>query len=289
MIKSMTSFAHHSEQGNWGSAVWEIRCLNHRYFDCSFHLPESLRNLESELRESLRSQLTRGKIDCYLRYQPGEAVKLKLSLNTDLVKQLAVAANKLKAQFKNSLSSVDPMRVLLWHDVLQISETESELVRKKIIKLFEQTLAGVIIIRKREGSSLGKLIVQRLQNVLLEIGKIKKLLPLIIKSRKEKLLSHLEEVKVELDASRLEQEMVFFAQKIDVTEEIERMELHIQEIQRILKQGGVVGKGLDFLMQELNRDANTLASKSVDKRVTHAAVEIKILVEQMREQVQNIE
>lgn len=285
----MTSFAHRSEQGNWGSAVWEIRSLNHRYFDCSFHLPESLRNLESELRESLRSQLTRGKIDCYLRYQPGDAVKLKLSLNTNLVKQLAIAADKLKHQFKNSLSAVDPIRVLSWHDVLQISETESQLVHKKIIKLFEQTLAEVIAIRKREGSSLGKLIVQRLQNVLLEVSKIKKLLPVIVKNRKVKLLSHLEEVKMKLDVGRLEQEMVFFAQKIDVTEEIERMELHVQEVRRMLKQGGVVGKGLDFLMQELNREANTLASKSVDKRVTHGAVEIKILVEQMREQVQNIE
>lgn len=285
----MTSFAHRSEQGNWGSAVWEIRSLNHRYFDCSFHLPESLRNLESELRELLRSQLTRGRIDCYLRYQPGDAVKLKLSLNTNLVKQLAIAADKLKHQFKNSLSAVDPIRVLLWHDVLQISETESQLVHKKIIKLFEQTLAEVIAIRKREGSLLGKLIVQRLQNVLLEVSKIKKLLPVIVKNRKVKLLSHLEEVKMKLDVGRLEQEMVFFAQRIDVTEEIERMELHVQEIRRILKQGGVVGKGLDFLMQELNREANTLASKSVDKRVTHGAVEIKILVEQMREQVQNIE
>ena len=150
-------------------------------------------------------------------------------------------------------------------------------------------MAEVIAIRKREGSLLGKLIVQRLQNVLLEVSKIKKLLPVIVKNRKVKLLSHLEEVKMKLDVGRLEQEMVFFAQRIDVTEEIERMELHVQEIRRILKQGGVVGKGLDFLMQELNREANTLASKSVDKRVTHGAVEIKILVEQMREQVQNIE
>lgn len=285
----MTSFSHRSDQGNWGSAVWEIRCLNHRYFDCSFHLPESLRDLESQLRELLHLRLTRGKIDCYLRYQPGEAVKLKSSLNTNLVRQLAIAANKLKAQFKDSLSTVDPMRVLSWHDVLQVFETESELVRKKIIKLFEQTLAEIIIIRKREGNSLGKLIVQRLQNVLSEIKKVKKLLPVVVKNRKEKLLSHLEAVKVELDVTRLEQEMVFFAQRIDVAEEVERMELHIQEVRRILKQGGVVGKGLDFLMQELNREANTLASKSVDKRVTHAAVEIKILVEQMREQVQNIE
>jgi len=285
----MTSFAHRSGQGNWGSAVWEIRCLNHRYFECGFHLPESFRNLESQLRELLHSRLTRGKIDCYLRYQPGEAVKLKLSLNTNLVKQLAIATKKLKAQFKDSLFTVDPIRVLSWHDVLQISEAESELVCKKIIKLFEQTLAEVITIRKREGSSLGKLILQRLRNVLLEIEKVKKLLPLIVKTRKEKLLSHLQEVKMELDVGRLEQEMVFFAQRVDVAEEIERMELHIQEIQRILKQGGAVGKGLDFLMQELNREANTLASKSVDKRVTHAAVEVKILVEQMREQVQNIE
>ncbi len=289
MIKSMTSFAHRSDQGGWGTAVWEIRCLNHRYFDCSLHLPESFRKLESELRELVRLQLNRGRIDCYLRYQPGEAVELKLSLNTNLVKQLAIAADKLKQQFKDALSTIDPMHVLSWHDVLQISETDSELVRKKIIKLFERTLAEVVTIRRREGSSLGKLIVQRLQNVLLEIRKIKKLLPVIVKNRKAKLLSHLEAVKMELDVDRLEQEMVFFAQRIDVTEEVERMELHVQEIRRILKQGGVVGKGLDFLMQELNREANTLASKSVDKRVTHAAVEIKILVEQMREQVQNIE
>lgn len=289
MIKSMTAFARCSGQGKWGSLTWEIRSVNHRYLDCSFRLPESLRKLELDLRELARQHLNRGRIECFLQYQPGDASQLKSSLNTNLVKQLAKAANTIKTQIEYPLAAINPMHILSWNNVLQIAETDSKLVHEKTIKLFVRALQELVTVRNKEGSTLKSLITQRLQAVLIEISKVKKLLPMILKQQRAKLLSRLNEIKTELDIPRLEQEMIFFAHKIDVAEELDRLVIHVQEVKRVLKTGGVIGKRLDFLMQELNREANTLASKSVDRKSTHAAVELKVLIEQMREQVQNIE
>jgi uncharacterized protein (TIGR00255 family) len=289
MIKSMTGFARGSKQGKWGTATWEIRSVNHRFLDCSFRLPESLRKLELDLRELVRQYLSRGRIECFLQFQPGEGAQLKATLNTNLVKQLAGAAEKIEKQIKSPLSKINPMHILSWNNVLQISEVDSKIIHEQIIKLFIQTLKELVTVRSKEGAVLKNLIKQRLQAILIEVNKVKKLLPNIIKQQRSRLLSHLKEIKTELDAARLEQEMVYFAQKIDVAEELERIEIHVQEVKRILQTGGIIGKRLDFLMQELNREANTLASKSVAKSTTHAAVELKVLIEQMREQVQNIE
>jgi uncharacterized protein (TIGR00255 family) len=284
----MTAFARCSNQGKWGAATWEIRSVNHRFLDCSFRLPESFRKLELDLRELAREYLSRGRIECFLQYQAGEASDLKLSLNTNLVKQLINAVDKIEKQSNRPLATINPIHILSWNNVLQISEADSKFANEKIIKLFIQTLKKLNMARKQEGAVLKKLISQRLQAVLTETTKVKKILPTIIKQQREKLLARLAEIKTELDQSRLEQEMVYFAQKIDVAEELDRIVIHVQEVKRILNTGGVIGKRLDFLMQELNREANTLASKSVNKKTTHAAVELKVLIEQMREQVQNI-
>jgi uncharacterized protein (TIGR00255 family) len=180
------------------------------------------------------------------------------------------------------------MKVLAWPQVLQTTESDLTVAQEMILQLFEKTLAELVVTREREGSTLAKLLQDKLQEVLTITAKVKTKVPQILNDQRLKVVKRLEEVVANLDRSRLEQEMVYFAQKIDITEELDRLEMHAREVIRILDEGGLVGKRLDFLMQELNREANTLGSKSVDVEVTQAAVELKVLIEQMREQVQNV-
>lgn len=287
MIQSMTTFARFSDQGAWGMATWEIRAVNHRYFDCAIKMPEVLRQLETNIRLRLQQQLHRGRIECMLKFQPGEQSGLNLMLNTSLVKKLANAIGEVKS-YVPTIPAVDPMKILAWPQVLQIVEEDVEAVQKIILQLFEKTLADLIAAREREGVMLAKIMQDKLREVLVIASKVKNKIPLVLANQRTKIMQRLEEIKSELDQARLEQEMVYIAQRMDVAEELDRLEMHSKEVGRILVVGGNVGKRLDFLMQELNREANTLASKSVDVEVTQAAVELKVLIEQMREQVQNI-
>jgi uncharacterized protein (TIGR00255 family) len=287
MIQSMTTFARFSDQGDWGMATWEIRAVNHRYFDCIIKMPESLRALESNIRLRLQKQLHRGRIECMLRFKSGEQSGLNLMLNTNLVKQLADAASEVK-KYMPTRPEVDPMKILSWPQVLQAVETDAEAKQEIILKLFEKTLTDLVAMREREGVALAEIMQNKLQEVLVIASKVKSKIPQVLAEQRAKILARLEEIKSDLDQSRLEQEMAYIAQKLDVAEELDRLETHCKEIQRILTAGGNVGKRLDFLMQELNREANTLSSKSTDVEITQAAVELKVLIEQMREQVQNI-
>ncbi|CAL7959482.1 UPF0701 family protein YicC [Gammaproteobacteria bacterium] len=287
MIQSMTTFARFSDQGTWGMATWEIRVVNHRYFDCSIKMPEILRSLETNIRLRLQQQLHRGRIECALKFQPGEQSGLNLMLNISLVKKLADAIGEVK-NYVSTKPVVDPMKILAWPQVLQVVEEDVEAVHKIILQLFEKTLADLIAARVREGAALAEIMQSKLQEVLAIASKVKTKVPLVLANQRAKIMQRLDAIKSELDLTRLEQEMVYIAQRMDVAEELDRLETHSKEIGRILTAGGNVGKRLDFLMQELNREANTLASKSVDVEVTQAAVELKVLIEQMREQVQNI-
>ena len=287
MIQSMTTFARFSDQGAWGMATWEIRAVNHRYFDCAIKMPEVLRQLETNIRLRLQQQLHRGRIECMLKFQPGEQSGLNLMLNTGLVKKLANALGEVK-NYLPTIPAVDPMKILAWPQALQIVEEDVEAVHEMVLQLFEKTLADLIAAREREGVMLAKIMQDKLQEVLVIASKVKNKIPLVLTNQRTKIMQRLEEIKSELDQARLEQEMVYIAQRMDVAEELDRLETHSKEVGRILIAGGNVGKRLDFLMQELNREANTLASKSVDVEVTQAAVELKVLIEQMREQVQNI-
>lgn len=289
MTQSMTAFARTTDQGKWGSATWDIRSVNHRYLDCNFRMPESLRHLEHKLREIAHKKLGRGKIDCSLKFQPGEATKLELNLNTNLIKQLAKASDEVGKIFKTPSAKVNPLHVLSWNDVLQINNSDSQKNSQKVVKLFEQALNELIKVRAQEGASLKQLIAQRLDAILSETQKLKKHLPSIIKTHRERIMQNLAKISGEHDSNRLEQEMVYYAQKIDIAEELDRLQMHIKETKKILQKTGPVGKRLDFMMQELNREANTVASKAVEKNTTHTAVELKVLIEQMREQIQNIE
>ena len=286
MIYSMTAFARSVEQGDWGMATWEIRSVNHRYFDSVIKMPEVLRQLETEIRPQLQQQLGRGRVECMLKFQPGERSNLKLRLNASLVKELVGAVDEVKKQ--GATAEADPMRILSWPQVLQVVDEGDKEAQEAILKLFKKTVTDLLEMREREGRALAEIIKGRLQAVLVLVGKVRARVPQVLANQRSKMMMRLEEIKGRLDQSRLEQEMVYLTQRTDVAEELDRLEAHTKEVERILTVGGSVGKRLDFLVQELNREANTLASKSIDITVTQDAVELKVLIEQMREQVQNI-
>lgn len=287
MVQSMTTFARFSDQGDWGMATWEIRVVNHRYFDCALKMPEVFRPLEASIKLQLQQRLHRGRADCILKFDAADKSSLNFTLNRPLVEKLIQAVNEVKNYLP--ITAIDPMKILSWPQVLQTVEEDLTVVQEVVLKLFEKTLAELIVTRKREGAVLAKLIQEKLQEILTITAKVKNKMPQIVSNQRQKIIKRLEEVTGSLDQSRLEQEMVYFAQRIDIVEEIDRLEIHANEVIRILEDGDkVVGKRLDFLLQELNREANTLASKSTDVAMTQAAVEIKVLIEQMREQVQNI-
>jgi len=288
MIYSMTAFARGQEQGNWGSLVCEIRSINHRYLEASLYLPEALRTLEMSLRELIRERIKRGKIECSLRYQHTNQPEQTIAINVPLAQALCQASENIATYLKNA-APVYPTDILRFPGVLEARETDLSVLQQHVVQLVEKTLAELVDVRKREGEELKQLFLQRMEAILQEVAKVKENLPRVMIYQRERLQKRFTEAKLELDPARLEQEMMMFAQKIDVAEEIERIETHVTEVRRVLKEGGMVGRRLDFLLQELNREANTLGSKSVDSVLTHAAVEIKVLIEQVREQVQNIE
>lgn len=288
MIQSMTAFARSQDQGKWGAATCEVRSINHRYLEISVRLPEALHELEVLMRERIRHHIKRGKIECHLRYQSSEKVGAEFVINTGLAQQLC-AANEKIAALLSAPAPVNPMDILNWPGIVQIAEVDLEMIQDEIIRLLEQSLIDLIEARSREGTELNKLFFQRLEDMKIELLKVRKRVPEILSGQRERLITRFKDAEIELDISRLEQEMVMFAQKTDVAEELDRLDAHMLEVQRILKHGGVVGRRLDFLMQELNREANTLGAKSVDVDTTRASVELKVLIEQMREQVQNVE
>ncbi len=287
MTRSMTAFARQEEQHPWGSLIWEVRSVNHRYLEPHLRLPESLRDLEAPLREALRKSLSRGKLECTLRFV-AEAQSQTLTVNQDLAAGLIAAAQQVAGMLPESqpLNSLD---ILRWPGVLQDTSLDMDVVKQAALVLFQRALDELIESRGREGVELASLINLRLDTIGDIVQDVRAKLPGVLQAQRDTLTARLEEFKADLDASRLEQEMVILAQKADVDEEMDRLNTHVQEVRRVLKQKGPVGRRLDFLMQELNREANTLSSKSIVSDTTQSAVELKVLIEQMREQIQNIE
>lgn len=288
MIHSMTAFARAQSQGPWGSAVCELKSVNHRYLEIRVHLPDSLYELEQPMHEYLRQNLKRGKLECYFRFQAAEAGDKPIQINHVLAKRL-IEANEEIAKFFPETVVINPMNILQWPGVIQAREENLEGVHKEMMSLLETAVKDFLATRLREGDDLKNIFMQRLDGLKAEAEKAKERIPAILQHQRERLLKHFSDVQLEMDKQRLEQEMVMFTQKIDVIEEIERIETHVAEVRRVLKQGGAVGRRLDFLMQELNREANTLGSKSVDVETTRASLEMKVLIEQLREQMQNVE
>ncbi len=289
MIYSMTAFARVQSQGDWGTLVCEMRSINHRYLEIGIHVPDVLRVLEMPMRELIRHHIKRGKIECVIRYQPAPAAEASLfSINPVLARELCKASEEIAVLLKNP-GLISPTDILRFPGVMETRDSGLDKLQDEVIKLLEKAVKDLLAARAREGEELKHLFLQRMDLLQNELVKVRERLPQVMTDQHERLLKRLAEAKLELDSGRLEQEMVIFAQKIDVAEEIDRTETHIAEVRRVLKQGGVAGRRLDFLLQELNREANTLGSKSVDPVLTHAAVEMKVLIEQVREQVQNVE
>jgi uncharacterized protein (TIGR00255 family) len=288
MIRSMTAFARQEIAEPWGILTLELRTVNHRFLDVSLRLPEEIRVLETRLRDRIQQGLSRGKVDCTVRYQPQQAGAEDIQLDEKLIQQLVSASKYIETQFGKA-REVSPVEILRWPGVLQTPEVEAEVLHEAVMNLLDAALKELVVSREREGQKLMEIIEQRCDGIDEIVSEVSKLVPEIKDSWRDRLLTRLEEVKGELDENRLEQELAYMAQKVDVDEEIDRLTTHVAEVRRVLQQNKPVGRRLDFLMQELNREANTLGSKSTDARTGTASVNLKVLIEQMREQVQNIE
>lgn len=287
MIFSMTAFARRELKAEWGTAVWEIRSVNQRFLETYFRLPEQFRGLEPVLRERFRKRLQRGKVECTLRFTTSDADAGKMSLNEELARQLLHAADWVQSHGQSS--GVNPVDILRWPGVMVAEETDMDQIQSQILAEFDLCLKDFIDARATEGKNMQAMINQRLDGIEVEVEKVSQLMPEIVNWQKEKIQSRFEEAKVELEPGRLEQEMIMLAQKIDVAEELDRLVSHVGETRNVLNKGGAVGRRLDFMMQEFNRESNTLGSKSINTEITQSAVELKVLIEQMREQIQNIE
>ncbi len=289
MAMSMTAFARKQQEYEWGSLIWEMRSVNHRYLEPGIRIPEALRTLEPKARDNLRKVISRGKIECQLRFQPNETASTELFVNTALVTQLSETAQRIAELSNLSSAPLSVAEILKWPGVLQSAELDFELVTKQAERLFNETLSEFNQTRQREGDELAVFVNKRLQTIREIIQNVRKRLPEIVTLQQEVISSRLQEFKAELEPARLEMEIVLLAQKSDVAEELDRLDTHLDEVERVLTRKEPVGRRLDFLMQELNREANTLSSKSIVAETTLNAVELKVLIEQMREQIQNIE
>ncbi|MDA9557629.1 YicC family protein [Vibrio sp.] len=288
MIYSMTAYARKEVKADWGTAVWEIRSVNQRYLETYFRMPEQFRSLEPVLRERFRKRLARGKVECQLRFEANPAANASLSINDDLAKQVIQAANDIMALTGDS-NRINPFQVMQWPGVMETPEKDMDTIKTSLLSAFEDALSDFIDARAREGDNMKVLIEQRLHTITDEVVKVRARMPEIIEWQRERLFSKFEDAKVDLDPSRVEQELIILAQKSDVAEELDRLDSHVKETVNILKKGGACGRRLDFMMQEFNRESNTLASKSISTDITASGVELKVLIEQMREQIQNIE
>jgi uncharacterized protein (TIGR00255 family) len=284
----MTAFSRQQKEQEWGSLTWEIRSVNHRYLETSVRLPESLRALENGVREAVRKRLTRGKVECALRFQSEAKISSDLHLNTTLIKQL-VQANVEIEQITGTSSNLSNMEVLRWPGVIEEQDFDKTSIEKQALSLFGAALDDLVATRQREGAELQGFIKKRIDSVREIVVNVRSKMPEILTKQKQNILDRLAELQAELEPTRLEQEVSLLAQKADVEEELDRLDSHLNEVERVLSANGQKGRRLDFLMQELNREANTLSSKSIVVETTLSAVELKVLIEQMREQIQNVE
>ena len=288
MIKSMTAFARESRSGDFGELTWEIRTVNHRYLEPYIRLPEELRALDVAVRARLSARLQRGKVDCGLRYVPAIGAVGSLRINRPFVEQLLAAGQEVGLLIGRGVEP-SPFELLRWPGVLQEKEPDLDRLTTVALELLEVTITTLLATREREGARLEVLLRDRCDRLQESVVRVRARMPEVLGGVRKRLADRLAELRSELDPARLEQEISLLATKLDVDEEMDRLEAHAAEVRDVLTRAEPVGRRLDFLMQELNREANTLGSKSADVAVTREAVEMKVLIEQMREQVQNLE
>lgn len=287
MVYSMTAYAESEIQDDWGRARFEIKSINHRYLELGFKLPEWCRDLEPILRDIARLKLSRGKVDCTLRFLEFSLEEDALTVNYALIKQLTTLCKEVQELLPEK-SSISPFDILKWPNVVKNVELNSSLLKSKIIEGFEEALNQLLNKRKEEGTALKNLILERLNKMKGIVAGVRKRFPLIYSEHREQLLNKIKSLDVKIDSERVEQEIVFVAAKLDVEEELDRISIHIKATEQTLNTEEAMGRRLDFLMQELNREANTVSSKSMDSEIIQSSIELKVLIEQIREQVQNL-
>ena len=289
MIRSMTGFASVERQFEFGRLAWEIRSVNHRYLEIGFRAPEEFRVLEPEIRRILGEHLSRGKVDASLRYAPApDAASSGLMLNRTVLDRLLALQSEIR-DVSGLQEQADLATLMRWPGVITEQAPDPEPLHAAALDLLVEAAAGLQAARGREGAEMAAAIRERLSTIESWVGQVREWLPEIREGLRQKVLSRVAELQQPLEPGRLEQEVAFLSQKIDVDEELDRLSAHVSETRRVLERQDPVGRRLDFLMQEFNRESNTLSSKSVDQRTTQVAVELKVAIEQMREQVQNIE
>ncbi|MFN3165209.1 MAG: YicC/YloC family endoribonuclease, partial [Pseudohongiellaceae bacterium] len=279
MMLSMTAFSRQQLEGDWGALTWEIRSVNHRYLESSVRLPEPFRSLEAKVRDRLRKKLARGKVECQLRYQAVAPEQSELQLNDALIERLLDANKEISARLggPTDLNGID---ILRWPGVIKDETADSSALESEALKLFDQALDELIANRQREGDAIKAMLEQRISAIRDIVVAVRKKMPDILAAQRQTMLDKINELKAELEASRIDQEVALLAQKADVAEELDRLDSHLEECARVLDTKGPKGRRLDFLMQELNREANTLSSKSLVADTTLSAVELKVLIEQ---------
>lgn len=287
MIHSMTAFGRDRSESTSGTLIWELRTVNHRYLDISLRLPEDLRQIETDVRKRIARALGRGKVDGVLKFQRG-AGDTEIDVNAAVVDRLVAAAAKIEKQ-AGEVAPLSTADILQWPGVMALPELDVSSLAADALAGLDRALKELVETRSREGADLADHIEQRLVATDKIVAEVKSIMPEVTQVFRDRLRERLGELQQELDPARLEQEMVIFTNKSDIAEEVDRLATHVVEVRRVITKGGTVGRRLDFLMQEFNREANTIGSKAVDIRITNASVELKVLIEQMREQVQNIE
>jgi len=283
----MTAFASASAEYPWGTLTWELRSINHRFLEATFRLPETLRHLEINYREQLRNFVQRGKVDCALRIDLAQGSAP--GINLDIARQYLAACKEIQQLIPDSPAPLSPIDVLQVPGVMQENKVDTQTLQAATLDVYNEALQKLVDARSREGERLTAFIGERLEKISHEVASVRAVLPQLMAQQQKKLRTKLEQVATQLDEERLEQELVYLANKSDADEELDRLETHIEEFYRALDSTSPVGRRLDFLLQELNREANTLSSKSQAATTTHSAVELKVLIEQIREQVQNLE
>jgi uncharacterized protein (TIGR00255 family) len=284
----MTGFARREVSGAWGTLVCEIRSVNHRFLEAGFRLPDELRQTESELRQRLAKDVKRGKVDCSMSYRRQQGADNVLEVDTQALERLTSRVREI-AQLLPQGHMVNVLDVLRWPGVLREDSGTGEELLTAARTLFTGTVKDLVEARAREGLRLGELIEQRCNGLDTLVAQVRTRLPEVQARVRAKLNERLADLQVSIDRDRLEQELALMLQRLDVDEELDRLAGHVIEIRRVIAASDPAGRRLDFLMQELNREANTLSSKSQDLETTRAAVDMKVIIEQMREQVQNIE
>lgn len=283
----MTGFARKELAESWGNVVCEIRSVNLRHLETQFRLNDELRGLEPLLRDKLRQSIARGKVECQINLELDQQATGELNINKPLAKKVIDAAKWINKASGEGV--INPMDVLNWPGVIVPNTQDLDLINQKVLILFDETLNAFIAMRQREGEQIRAILEQKLTGITNEIDLVRALMPVAIKWQRDRLISKFEDINLQPDTTRLEQELLLLANKVDVAEELDRLVIHIKEAYAILNKPEAIGRRLDFMMQEFNREANTLGSKAINAKITQSAIEIKILIEQMREQIQNIE